>query len=123
MKPGRVLAGLTLVLALLSASMWASGRWAEPYRVMFDVPLAPGHSLHVHIANHQQPRLFDAYLYYSLARLPISPTPRVDVWYQRQRVWAGTHLASFQPPAWPLVAMTLIPAVLALPAIARRRHG
>ena len=93
--------------ALLLAILWGASLFAHerrgPFRTSFEIPLAPGRSLHVHVGNRQTWRSFEASW---LEPAPVGlREPRVEMWYRRQRVWPGSYLGSYSVPGWPLPAL------------------
>lgn len=86
---------------------WQRGPWGY---VHFDVPIAPGRSLHIHIGElFVQSRL--GLERFSAGSWPMFKPVRVAVRYRTGPGWQGRQLFTTYLPTWPVMVVT--PAVIA----------
>lgn len=85
---------------VLTSHAWLRYRWLH-----FDVPIAPGRSVHIHVGD----RLLQPVVTRDVRpALPRALKPlRVALRYRTGPAWQGRQLLAFYLPAWPLLPLTL----------------
>ena len=100
-----VLVIAVLWLALTNAIVWAGSSWGSWSRTHFDLPIAPGRSVHIHIGD---PFGGSGYSNYAYGRpQPLAYRPlRLSVRYRIMPGWAGRQVLLTYIPTWlPLALM------------------
>ncbi len=104
------LAAGVLWLALANTAVLASSQWTTWTRTHFDLPLAPGRALHVHIGNPWAYRSITSSYYDVEPQRPFQPL-RISVRYRVMSGWQGRQLMVAHLPTWPPLLM--LPSALA----------
>ncbi len=100
-----LLAGAALLVALLSAGLWAYYHWGTPPNFEVDLPLAPGRELRVTIWMPGPDYLPRDYNHVMLQ--PTDDPLTVMIWYNQVQAARIRPLAAIELPAWPLLAMAV----------------
>src|SRR5215210_3062449 len=101
------LALLAVWLILTNVVVWVGGQQGNWRATHFDVPLAPGRSLHVHVAHRFWQGSSGMYRagYEQPRRQPFGPL-RIWVRYRTGPGWFGPVLGIYEVPTWPLLPLT-----------------
>jgi hypothetical protein len=101
------LAAMVVWLIMSNLLMLTSQFWFRQRGTHFDIPIAPGRSLHIHVGDRTfQPVYGSERIYYHNSTRPRIFKPlRVSVRYRLTPGWAGRHLAVAYLPTWPLAPL------------------
>ncbi len=91
-------------LALLNALVWTGPQWVTWHTTHFDLPIAPGRAVHVHVGDPFSSGTSRAYPYTASSAQAYAPM-RISIRYRVGPGWQGRQLFSAFVPTWPLLAM------------------
>ena len=109
----RWLVPATVLLALLTAAVWAHEHWGQASGTTLAVPVAPGRLLHLNVwkpGPAYAPRDVDRHD----RLLPGNGPMKMAIWYQDRGAVITQRLAIFDLPAWPLMVLTASASLLLL---------
>ena len=89
---------------LVWAGLAAAPRWGHVPSAALEIPLAPGHALHLNVWPRVPDLSFD--IDHGVPR-PRSGPLTVAIWHQRTKAVRMTQLATFTPPTWPLPGLAI----------------
>ena len=97
---------LAVWLALTNGLVWAGAHWGTWRGTHFDVPIAPGRAIHMHIGDRFLWRYTDMGAVPAEEREVFRPI-RIAVRYRTGPGWSGRQLFTLYLPVWPLLPLTL----------------